>query len=404
MGAGDLRQVDVGGQAALLELGDLLGVQGVVQVVGHEVRVGRLGAGGRGHGQPSLAGDPVDLLDQLLGEGALGHLLPDLADLGRRERVVEPGQERPERQSHRRRPLGCASSRPFAGAWASPLIVSARAGFRRDFPNLPDRRPFAYTGTPGQLGPRGGRIGHVRRHDRGREGRGRRPGAAHRAPAGVSGQQVRVPGPLEAQPGDLRRREPQPRQGLQLRLHVLPGRSPERRRDPLRRDGPAHGGTRRHARPRHLRQALRRPGLRRRADPLRRLNDIAFSGDGEPTTFRNIDAIVGDAAEIKRRRGLDTVKMVLITNASMFHRPAVKKALETLDANQGEIWAKLDAGHRRLFPPDRPHSDPLPPHPEQPPRRRQAPPPGDPEPLHAGRRRRPLARPRSPPSASDWST
>src|SRR6476469_2034309 len=26
--------------------------------------------------------------------------------------------------------------------------------------------------------------------------------------------------------------------------------------------------------------------------PLRRLNDIAFSGDGEPTTFRNIDAIV----------------------------------------------------------------------------------------------------------------
>jgi wyosine [tRNA(Phe)-imidazoG37] synthetase (radical SAM superfamily) len=77
---------------------------------------------------------------------------------------------------------------------------------------------------------------------------------------------------------------------------------------------------------------------------LRRLNDIAFSGDGEPTTFRNIDRIVADVAAIKRRRGLDAVKMVMITNASMFHRPHVQEALAILDRNQGEIWAKLDAG------------------------------------------------------------
>jgi wyosine [tRNA(Phe)-imidazoG37] synthetase (radical SAM superfamily) len=77
---------------------------------------------------------------------------------------------------------------------------------------------------------------------------------------------------------------------------------------------------------------------------LRRLNDIAFSGDGEPTTFANIDAIVADVAAAKRQRGLDAVKLVLITNASMFQRPAVARALATLDANQGEIWAKLDAG------------------------------------------------------------
>src|SRR3954471_3964981 len=83
--------------------------------------------------------------------------------------------------------------------------------------------------------------------------------------------------------------------------------------------------------------------------PLRRLNDIAFSGDGEPTTFRNIDSIVDDVAALKGRRGLDTVKMVMITNASMFHRPAVQKALATLDANQGEIWAKLDAGTDAYF-------------------------------------------------------
>jgi wyosine [tRNA(Phe)-imidazoG37] synthetase (radical SAM superfamily) len=77
---------------------------------------------------------------------------------------------------------------------------------------------------------------------------------------------------------------------------------------------------------------------------LRRLNDIAFSGDGEPTTYRNFDEIVAASAEVKRRHGLSDVKMVLITNASMFHRPAVERGLAILDANQGEIWAKLDAG------------------------------------------------------------
>jgi wyosine [tRNA(Phe)-imidazoG37] synthetase (radical SAM superfamily) len=77
---------------------------------------------------------------------------------------------------------------------------------------------------------------------------------------------------------------------------------------------------------------------------LRRLSDIAFSGDGEPTTYRNFDDIIAQCAEVKLRRGLDSVKMVLITNASMFHRPHVERGLEILDANQGEIWAKLDAG------------------------------------------------------------
>jgi len=77
---------------------------------------------------------------------------------------------------------------------------------------------------------------------------------------------------------------------------------------------------------------------------LRRLNDIAFSGDGEPTTYRNFDEIIAACAAEKRRCGLDIVKMVLITNASMFHRPAVERGLAILDANQGEIWAKLEAG------------------------------------------------------------
>ncbi len=79
-------------------------------------------------------------------------------------------------------------------------------------------------------------------------------------------------------------------------------------------------------------------------EPLRRLNDIAFSGDGEPTTYRNFDELMRSVAELKRQHGLSGVNMVLITNASMFHRPAVKAGLEILDQNNGEIWAKLDAG------------------------------------------------------------
>ena len=88
-----------------------------------------------------------------------------------------------------------------------------------------------------------------------------------------------------------------------------------------------------------------------RATPehLRRLNDIAFSGDGEPTTYTNFDEIIAACAEVKRRKGLDDVKLVLITNASMFHRPHVERGLAILDANNGEIWAKLEAGTEEYF-------------------------------------------------------
>jgi wyosine [tRNA(Phe)-imidazoG37] synthetase (radical SAM superfamily) len=93
-----------------------------------------------------------------------------------------------------------------------------------------------------------------------------------------------------------------------------------------------------------------------RADPfravpteLRRLNDIAFSGDGEPTTYGNFDDVISRCAAVKKKLRLDDVKMVLITNASMFHRPRVQRGLSILDQNQGEIWAKLDAGTEAYY-------------------------------------------------------
>lgn len=39
----------------------------------------------------------------------------------------------------------------------------------------------------------------------------------------------------------------------------------------------------------------------------------------------------------------------MITNASMFHRDSVRRALEILDQNNGEIWAKLDAGTAEYY-------------------------------------------------------
>jgi wyosine [tRNA(Phe)-imidazoG37] synthetase (radical SAM superfamily) len=77
---------------------------------------------------------------------------------------------------------------------------------------------------------------------------------------------------------------------------------------------------------------------------LRRVNDIAFSGDGEPTTCPQFDGAVRLAAELKEPAGMGSVKLVLITNATMFHRPAVRETLAFMDGHQGEIWAKLDAG------------------------------------------------------------
>lgn len=86
------------------------------------------------------------------------------------------------------------------------------------------------------------------------------------------------------------------------------------------------------------------PKFRSVPQHLRRLNDIAFSGDGEPTTYKNFDELMEQCAGVKREAGLGIVKMVLITNASMFHRPHVERGLAVLDRNNGEIWAKLDAG------------------------------------------------------------
>lgn len=78
---------------------------------------------------------------------------------------------------------------------------------------------------------------------------------------------------------------------------------------------------------------------------LRRLNDIALSGDGEPTTLKNFSGVIEMVAGLKPRG----VKLILITDAAGLDRIDVQRGLELMDANEGEIWAKLDAGTREHF-------------------------------------------------------
>ncbi len=82
---------------------------------------------------------------------------------------------------------------------------------------------------------------------------------------------------------------------------------------------------------------------------LRRVNDIAFSGDGEPTSAACFAQAVDLAAHLKHSHGLDDAKLVLITNATLLNRPHVEAALRVMDENQGEVWAKLDAGTQAYY-------------------------------------------------------
>jgi wyosine [tRNA(Phe)-imidazoG37] synthetase (radical SAM superfamily) len=81
----------------------------------------------------------------------------------------------------------------------------------------------------------------------------------------------------------------------------------------------------------------------------RRLNDIAFSGDGEPTTAACFAEAIQRVADLKAARDLDSVKLVLITDSSRLQAPEVVRGLDILMANQGEIWAKLDAGTEAFY-------------------------------------------------------
>ncbi|MBK6743008.1 MAG: radical SAM protein [Hydrogenophilales bacterium] len=76
---------------------------------------------------------------------------------------------------------------------------------------------------------------------------------------------------------------------------------------------------------------------------MRRLNDIALSGNGEPTSAPEFAEVVGLVGEALTDFGLrDTVKPVLISNGSLMRKAYVQEGLEGIAAQGGEVWFKLD--------------------------------------------------------------
>ncbi|MDA0989531.1 MAG: radical SAM protein [Verrucomicrobia bacterium] len=81
----------------------------------------------------------------------------------------------------------------------------------------------------------------------------------------------------------------------------------------------------------------------------RRLDNIAFSGNGEPTLCRWFAEAVAVVLAARLTHGVADTKIVLITNATRLHNPRVMQALDMLDFHNGEIWTKLDAGTQAYF-------------------------------------------------------
>lgn len=85
--------------------------------------------------------------------------------------------------------------------------------------------------------------------------------------------------------------------------------------------------------------------LRHVAEGDRQLQDIAFSGNGEPTSAKEFPA----AIEIVKNALIATdllgkIKVRLITNGSLIDKPTMLESLRMLAQCNGEVWFKLDAG------------------------------------------------------------
>jgi wyosine [tRNA(Phe)-imidazoG37] synthetase (radical SAM superfamily) len=86
---------------------------------------------------------------------------------------------------------------------------------------------------------------------------------------------------------------------------------------------------------------------------MRRINDIALSGNGEPTSAREFEQAIELIGRVMGEFALvGQIKLVLITNGSLVHRDYVQRGLERMAALNGEVWFKLDSataeGMRRI--------------------------------------------------------
>jgi hypothetical protein len=68
------------------------------------------------------------------------------------------------------------------------------------------------------------------------------------------------------------------------------------------------------------------------------INDIAISGNGEPTSAQEFAEVIDIIARLKP---VD-LKLVLITNGSLMQRENVQQGLRRMALLNGEVWFKLD--------------------------------------------------------------
>jgi len=75
----------------------------------------------------------------------------------------------------------------------------------------------------------------------------------------------------------------------------------------------------------------------------RRINDIALSGNGEPTSSAEFRQVIELLARVRNELALpDTIKTVLISNGSLLYRSEVQQGLSEMAKLNGELWFKLD--------------------------------------------------------------
>ena len=80
-------------------------------------------------------------------------------------------------------------------------------------------------------------------------------------------------------------------------------------------------------------------------EALRQIRDIAFSGNGEPTSSPQFQLAVEIARRQRDAHGLQ-IPLVLITNGSLMLRPEVQAGVKALAEAGGVVWFKVD----RLLP------------------------------------------------------
>lgn len=86
------------------------------------------------------------------------------------------------------------------------------------------------------------------------------------------------------------------------------------------------------------------------AEGDRHLQDIAFSGNGEPTSAKEFPAALDIVKNALIATGLlGKIKVRLITNGSLIDKSTVLDSLRTLAQCNGEVWFKLDAGSQEAI-------------------------------------------------------